>query len=151
MGTGQFLLDTLADINHPRVSIAGPIQIRYADLDDDWDAGLDEVVVKPNPPPMLDSLYPDLTVQLPLQVPEKSQHKESMDDIDLEAKAEISKLNQLNSKYAKFRKILASDTIINLQDLRKLAWNGIPNELRALSWLLLLGYLLQISLAKAPL
>ena len=64
-----------------------------------------------------------------------------MDDIDLEAKAEISKLNQLNSKYAKFRKILASDTIINLQDLRKLAWNGIPNELRALSWLLLLGYL----------
>ncbi|KGU29455.1 hypothetical protein MGK_03714 [Candida albicans P57055] len=114
---------------------------RYADLDDDWDAGLDEVVVKPNPPPMLDSLYPDLTVQLPSQVPEKSQHKESMDDIDLEAKAEISKLNQLNSKYAKFRKILASDTIINLQDLRKLAWNGIPNELRALSWLLLLGYL----------
>ena len=27
VGTGQFLLDTLADINHPRVSIAGPIQI----------------------------------------------------------------------------------------------------------------------------
>lgn len=114
---------------------------RYTDLDDDWDAGLDEVVVKPNPPPMLDSLYPDLTVQLPLEVPEKKQHKESMDDVDLQAKAEINKLNQLNSKYSKFRKILASDTIINLQDLRKLSWNGIPNELRALSWLLLLGYL----------
>lgn len=64
-----------------------------------------------------------------------------MDDVDLQAKAEINKLNQLNSKYSKFRKILASDTIINLQDLRKLSWNGIPNELRALSWLLLLGYL----------
>ncbi|CAX42308.1 GTPase-activating protein, putative [Candida dubliniensis CD36] len=114
---------------------------RYTDLDDDWDAGLDEVVVKPNPPPMLDSLYPDLTVQLPSEVPEKKQHKESMDDVDLQAKAEINKLNQLNSKYSKFRKILASDTIINLQDLRKLSWNGIPNELRALSWLLLLGYL----------
>lgn len=118
---------------------------RYKDSDDDWDAGLDEVTVKPkNPPPapMLDSLYPDLTVQLSSsQQPEQITTKESMDYEDLQAKAEVNKLNQLNSKYAKFRKILTSDNIINLQDLRKLSWNGIPNELRALSWLLLLGYL----------
>ena len=91
---------------------------------------------------MLDSLYPDLTVQLSSsQQPEQITTKESMDYEDLQAKAEVNKLNQLNSKYAKFRKILTSDNIINLQDLRKLSWNGIPNELRALSWLLLLGYL----------
>ncbi|CAI5759114.1 unnamed protein product [Candida verbasci] len=104
---------------------------RYTDLDDDWDSKLDEVEVDP--------LYPNLITPTTKSKPKRNH--DSLDYEDLQAKQEINKLNQLNNKYAKFRKILASDSIINLQDLRKLSWNGIPNELRALSWLLLLGYL----------
>lgn len=137
---------------------------RYADLDDDWDADLKEVSIANKksskadtrnssrssislqPSPMLDSLYPDLTMSA-ATVPNSGslrkpqQPKESMDFDDIQTKMEINKLNLLNSKFAKFRKILTSEANINLQDLRKLAWNGIPNELRAISWLLLLGYL----------
>ncbi|RCK56612.1 hypothetical protein Cantr_05837 [Candida viswanathii] len=52
---------------------------------------------------MVDSLYPDLTVQLPpnqqqQQQPPPPTTKESMDYEDLQAKAEVNKLNQLNSK-----------------------------------------------------
>ncbi|ODV79017.1 RabGAP/TBC [Suhomyces tanzawaensis NRRL Y-17324] len=121
---------------------------RYADLDDDWDAGLDEVSVVPKQPenrnfPMLDSLYPDLTLPSASSSTSnlESPKKESMDFEDYQAKLEINKLNQLNSKYSKFRKVLTTDSSINLQDLRKLAWNGIPPELRALTWQILLGYL----------
>ncbi|EMG48199.1 GTPase-activating protein, putative, partial [Candida maltosa Xu316] len=119
---------------------------KYKDSDDDWDAGFDEVSVKRNaqPPPVLDSLYPDLTVQASTQGSPRQKpldRKESMDYEDFKAKAEVSKLNQLNTKYAKFRKVLTANDIINVQELRQLSWNGIPNELRTLTWLLLLGYL----------
>ncbi|RLV91416.1 GTPase-activating protein gyp1 [Spathaspora sp. JA1] len=137
-------------------------QSRYADLDDDWDADLKEVSSpkktlsnietesSPRPSltiqtsPVLDSLYPDLMISSGGGAGRNSigkPPKESLDFEDLQTKMEINKLNLLNSKYGKFRKVLTSDTNINLQDLRKLSWNGIPNELRAVSWLLLLGYL----------
>ena len=142
-GTRTVSLGNMVRNHSPKSRTTRPhSNTRYKDSDDDWDAGLDEVTVRskiPTPAPMLDSLYPDLTVQLSPQ--QQTNTKESMDYEDLQAKAEVNKLNQLNSKYAKFRKILTSDNVINLQDLRKLSWNGIPNELRALSWLLLLGYL----------
>ncbi|EGW35633.1 uncharacterized protein SPAPADRAFT_147087 [Spathaspora passalidarum NRRL Y-27907] len=133
---------------------------RYTDLDDDWDADLQEVSspkkeltkldteessrtsLNAQTSPMLDSLYPDLMLPSGNGVSAASKPpKESLDFEDMQTKMEINKLNLLNSKYAKFRKVLTSDNNINLQDLRKLAWNGIPNELRAVSWLLLLGYL----------
>ncbi|KAK5116910.1 hypothetical protein LTR62_006631 [Meristemomyces frigidus] len=40
----------------------------------------------------------------------------------------------------KFKKILQSSSI-NLPDLRDAAWSGLPSEVRAISWQLLLGYL----------
>ncbi|KAK6463598.1 putative GTPase-activating protein [Scheffersomyces coipomensis] len=129
---------------------------RYADNDDDWDAGFEEVMAKmgnsPNlqPSPVVDSMYPDLMI--PLSGTEgrsrssspqyKSRaSKESLDDEDYQMKLEITKLNQLNTKYAKFTKVLTSDNNLNLNELRKLSWNGIPNELRAIAWQILLGYL----------
>lgn len=140
---------------------------RYADLDDDWDADLDEVSIPSQSKvsldnknisklntehesasssrasltlqasPMLDSLYPDLTVPVNL---EPTINKESLDYEDLQAKLEVNKLNQLNLRYSKFSKILTNDNSINIQELRKLAWNGIPSELRAITWQILLGY-----------
>ncbi|KAI5965835.1 GYP1 [Candida pseudojiufengensis] len=112
-------------------------RVKYKDSDDDWDADI-ELKSKPSySGPVIDSLYPDLTVQLNGE----NINKESMDIEDMKTKIEINKLNQLNSKFAKFRTILTANNIIDLQELRKLSWNGIPHELRALSWLLLLGYL----------
>lgn len=112
---------------------------KYTDLDDDWNADLRDEVSKPAvPPPFLDSLYPDLMV--PVSAPQ-SNLKQSMDEEDYQAKAEVSRLNQLKFKYTKFKTVLSSENTINIQDLRRLSWNGIPNELRAMSWLLLLGYL----------
>lgn len=39
-----------------------------------------------------------------------------------------------------FEKVLSAD-VVNMSELRKLAWNGIPYQYRALVWKLLLGYL----------
>lgn len=125
----------------PRSSSKGErhVKEKYTDLDDDWNADIQDEVSKPVvPPPLLDSLYPDLTV--PMSVPQSST-SQYLDEEDYKTKTEISKLNQLKFKYAKFKSVLSSESIINIQELRRLSWNGIPNDLRALSWLLLLGYL----------
>ena len=128
----------------PRFSSKGDrhhVKENYTDLDDDWNADLQDEVSKPAvpPPPFLDSLYPDLTV--PISAAPQTHIKQSMEEEDLKKKAEINRINQLKHKYAKFKTVLSSETVINIQELRRLSWNGIPNELRALSWLLLLGYL----------
>ncbi|TPX26136.1 GTPase-activating protein [Coccidioides immitis] len=47
--------------------------------------------------------------------------------------ARISRIN-------KFKRILQSSTV-SLPELRDLAWSGIPEEVRAMTWQLLLGYL----------
>ncbi|ODV95565.1 hypothetical protein PACTADRAFT_76029 [Pachysolen tannophilus NRRL Y-2460] len=45
-----------------------------------------------------------------------------------------------NSKFNKFVKLIKADSI-DLNALKELSWNGIPNELRPIVWQLLLGYL----------
>lgn len=53
---------------------------------------------------------------------------------DLEAhSARITRIN-------KFKRILQASTI-NMSELREAAWSGLPSEVRAMSWQLLLGYL----------
>jgi hypothetical protein len=47
-----------------------------------------------------------------------------------------SKINKIN----KFKRILQA-TNVSLQELRALAWSGSPQEVRAMTWQLLLGYL----------
>ncbi|KAF8447078.1 rab-GTPase-TBC domain-containing protein [Kalaharituber pfeilii] len=54
--------------------------------------------------------------------------------------AEIERLNARISRINKFKRILQSSTV-DLTELRNLAWNGIPAELRPMAWQLLLGYL----------
>lgn len=132
----------------------------YTDLDDDWDAAIDEVNqgnARTNAPSqeklaslgseekhggaptIIDSLYPELTMSSGTGAPLP---KELMDSQDKEMKIEIQKLNQFHAKFNKFRKILIEDESgVSMRDLRKLSWNGIPAELRALTWQILLGYL----------
>lgn len=49
-------------------------------------------------------------------------------------------LNASISRYNKFKTVLQQQNI-NLEDLKKLSWNGIPNELKSIIWQLLSGYL----------
>ncbi|KAI9808789.1 MAG: hypothetical protein M1825_003942 [Sarcosagium campestre] len=53
-----------------------------------------------------------------------------------EAEAHSSRITRIN----KFKRILQASSI-SLSDLRNNSWNGIPEEVRAMSWQLLLGYL----------
>ncbi|KAK4191435.1 putative TBC1 domain family member 22A [Podospora australis] len=53
---------------------------------------------------------------------------------------EIDALNSRITRINKFKKLLQASTI-PLPDLRSLAWSGIPEEVRAMTWQLLLSYL----------
>ncbi|OTB07020.1 hypothetical protein M426DRAFT_257440 [Hypoxylon sp. CI-4A] len=56
------------------------------------------------------------------------------------APREIDAINSRITKINKFKKILQASTI-PLTDLRALAWSGVPEEVRAMTWQLLLSYL----------
>ncbi|EME42722.1 hypothetical protein DOTSEDRAFT_175990 [Dothistroma septosporum NZE10] len=53
-----------------------------------------------------------------------------------EVEAHSARITRIN----KFKKILQSSSI-SLSELRGQAWNGLPSEVRAMTWQLLLGYL----------
>ncbi|KAL8947768.1 MAG: hypothetical protein Q9222_005989 [Ikaeria aurantiellina] len=53
-----------------------------------------------------------------------------------EAEAHSTRISRIN----KFKRLLLAPTI-PISDLRDSAWSGIPSEVRAISWQLLLGYL----------
>lgn len=129
----------------------------YTDLDDDWDAQIDKTNnedtrkgrfvgigggERKDPVAMVDSLHPDLTMSGFTRPSGEIKNKDLMDSQDLQIKLEVQKLNQLHNRFAKFRKLITEDTnSVNIVDLRKLSWNGVPSELRAMTWQLLLGYL----------
>ncbi|KAK2777010.1 GTPase activating protein [Colletotrichum kahawae] len=53
---------------------------------------------------------------------------------------EIDAANSRITRINKFKRLLQASTI-PLQDLRQLAWSGVPQEVRAMTWQLLLSYL----------
>lgn len=53
---------------------------------------------------------------------------------------EVDAINSRISRINKFKKLLQASTI-PLPDLRSLAWSGVPEEVRAMTWQLLLSYL----------
>jgi hypothetical protein len=55
---------------------------------------------------------------------------------DKEKEEQAARILRIN----KFKRILQTSTI-SLSDLRDLAWSGIPSEVRAMTWQVLLGYL----------
>lgn len=48
--------------------------------------------------------------------------------------------NKKSYKEVEFEKVLSSP-IVNISDLRRLGWNGIPTDVRSQAWKLILGYL----------
>ncbi|TDZ25872.1 GTPase-activating protein gyp1 [Colletotrichum orbiculare MAFF 240422] len=53
---------------------------------------------------------------------------------------EVDAANSRITRINKFKKLLQASTI-PLQELRQLAWSGVPQEVRAMTWQLLLSYL----------
>lgn len=49
--------------------------------------------------------------------------------------------SDVDPKTAKFSKLLYEDELTDLNELKKIAWNGIPHKHRPITWKLLLGYL----------
>lgn len=136
---------------------------KFTDLDDDWDAEIEEVdadssqktlelsknLANAASSPMIDLLHPDLMAFDSLLVfstekvsPPQQNERILMDSHDMQAKMEVQRINQMQTRLAKFTKVLLqNDGTVNLRDLRKISWNGIPLELRASVWQLLVGYL----------
>jgi hypothetical protein len=50
---------------------------------------------------------------------------------------EISQLTKLMAKMDRFKTVLEQSNV-DLEKLRKLAWNGIPDDLRPVAWQLLM-------------
>jgi len=58
----------------------------------------------------------------------------------LDLQPDTSQLPQRSYREIQFDKVMSAD-VINMEELRKLAWNGIPSRHRATVWKILLGYL----------
>lgn len=59
---------------------------------------------------------------------------------EFDSSKEIEELNAIMSRFSRFKKIV-SNSNINIANLKKIAWNGVPPELRTVTWQILLGYL----------
>ncbi|KAK9328671.1 rab-GTPase-TBC domain-containing protein [Lipomyces starkeyi] len=64
----------------------------------------------------------------------------TVSSVDSASAAEIELLNARISRINKFKRVLQSSNV-DISALRNLAWSGIPDELRPMSWQVLLGYL----------
>jgi hypothetical protein len=53
---------------------------------------------------------------------------------------QIEEQSSRTARINKFKRILQASTV-SLSDLRDLAWSGVPSEVRAMTWQVLLGYL----------
>ncbi|OBA23175.1 RabGAP/TBC [Metschnikowia bicuspidata var. bicuspidata NRRL YB-4993] len=132
---------------------------KYADLDDDWDAGFSDMSAADGragraPRPRLgsavglvDLLHPDLMFLAP-QPTGASPQRDSADSLAGAGSEPVASpvaspaASRVQARLAKFTRVLCEDPqAVNIQELRRLSWNGVPAPLRALTWQLLLGYL----------
>ena len=60
---------------------------------------------------------------------------------DQSANSKCTAAIEQDPKLAKFKKLIYEDEVCDLNQLRTMAWAGIPSEVRPLTWKLLLGYL----------
>ncbi|KAH3679531.1 hypothetical protein WICPIJ_008580 [Wickerhamomyces pijperi] len=129
---------------------------QYTDLDDDWDADVEHGLTTTDSAPKNLEFRPQ-TFEYPTLKSKrisgsvdsfaKVKSNTPLDDYyevnktkELEAAKEKEEMIAVVSKINRYKKILNEQTI-ELPKLKKMAWNGIPEELRPLSWQLLIGYL----------
>lgn len=134
---------------------------QFTDWDDDWDANVDNCLTNVNSQPKflenkptfeypsikklqktssdsgvklhLDGIVKDPSNSLyTLYGPQRKKEQES--------KKELEEMNAIISKFQRFKKLIQEPNV-DLEKLKKMAWNGIPSELRPISWQLLVGYL----------
>ncbi|CAK9441376.1 uncharacterized protein LODBEIA_P52440 [Lodderomyces beijingensis] len=117
-------------------SKSGHSRSKYKDLDDDWNADIDDSRISPSSGPLESSSYANPSSNTGNRVGSHQHGESNKPTHGGERLPEAA-----SGKFEKFKSVLASDNVIDIQELRKLSWNGIPNELRAMSWFLLLGYL----------
>ncbi|GAA6002583.1 uncharacterized protein JCM10292_007743 [Rhodotorula paludigena] len=85
---------------------------------------------------------PSLTGYVQLDAPSLSSQDPSVVNYDAPPPnpEEEGERGRVNRRKRKFLAVLGEDNV-DLAELRKLAWSGVPNELRTMVWQLLLGYL----------
>lgn len=59
---------------------------------------------------------------------------------EIKMMADVAKLNALSIRFNKFKSLLELANV-DLEQLRKLSWSGIPEEIRPTVWKLLMSYL----------
>eukprot|EP00977_Amphora_coffeiformis_P003149 scaffold586_cov155-Amphora_coffeaeformis.AAC.10 len=64
----------------------------------------------------------------------------SSTEIEIDLQPEPPQATPRSYREVQFDKVMSAD-VINMEELRKLAWNGIPSRHRAAAWKILLGYL----------
>ncbi|KAH3675006.1 hypothetical protein WICMUC_002838 [Wickerhamomyces mucosus] len=113
---------------------------QYTDLDDDWNADFDNGI----------NIKSSQFLEYPTLRSKKSKQQQQNlygDDNNTvvptpetpKSIKEAEEKSALESKYNKFKQVL-DESNIDLNKLKKLSWNGIPDELRSISWQLLIGY-----------
>lgn len=137
--------------------------VQYTDLDDDWDADVDQGLSSVDSQPKFFENNPTRSFEYPTLGKPSHKHtgsgvKKHVDGImkdpanslytiygpkitqEDQSLKEVEELNAIVSRFNRFKKVI-QDPNVNLVTLKKMAWNGIPYELRPISWQLLLGYL----------
>lgn len=96
----------------------------YFDLDDDWDANIEQTSLKVSP-----LLGNDIKPE------------------EYTARVECDEMNSRISRIMRFKAILDAPTL-DLDQLKRLSWSGVPADLRPRVWMQLLGYLPTNSLRR---
>jgi hypothetical protein len=70
----------------------------------------------------------------------KAEQTTSTTSINNSSQEENNNTRKLNYKESEFKKVIEAQ-VVDMSELRRLSWNGIPPEYRAKTWQILLGYL----------
>lgn len=109
-------------------SISSADNSSYFDLDDDWDTNFDGIMARPSARSLSNANFT------------RSNSPERQEPSEVAARAERDELNSQVSRIIRFQTVLASPTV-DTEQLRNLAWSGIPADLRPKTWMHLLGHL----------
>lgn len=134
---------------------------QFTDSDDDWDSNVDNCLSNVNSQPKFIENKPTFeypSIKKLNRNPDESGVKSHTESIvkdpsnslytlygprikrEEESKKELEEMNAQLSKFHRFKTLIQEQTV-DLEKLKKMAWNGIPSQLRPISWQLLVGYL----------
>lgn len=136
------------------------VRNKQFDIDDDWDANVEHDLVQNKAVQKsienvagkqntitrqssnsYESTTPSITTSSTTEIPiTRTGLKEGYEKLIKDPSNAINAVTQTSPRITKFKKLLHA-TNTDMNELKKLAWSGIPYELRPISWQLLLGYI----------